>query len=92
MCLDIVDSTDQLVVGEKKDARYIARIMIKELKRIDPTSKLVDQVMFDGARNVKNAGKIITTYNPRILSIHGGEHNTSLWFDDVSKLNPIKIT
>ena len=31
-------------------------------------------------------------YNPRILSIHGGEHNTLLWFDDVSKLNPIKVT
>ena len=29
VCLDIVDSTDQLVVGGKKDARYIARIMIK---------------------------------------------------------------
>lgn len=91
VCLDVVDSTDHLVKGGKKDARYIARYMIRQLKKVDPESKLVDQVMFDGARNMKNAGKIITNYNPRILSVHGGEHNTALWFNDMAKLNPIKV-
>ena len=65
--------------------------MIRAIKKVDPESKLVDQVMFDGARNMKNAGKIITNYNPRILSVHGGEHNTALWFNDMSKLNPVKV-
>ena len=91
VCLDIVDSTDHLVKGGKKDARHIARYMIRAIKKVDPESKLVDQVMFDGARNMKNAGKIITNYNPRILSVHGGEHNTTLWFGDMSKLNPVKV-
>ena len=87
----ILDATKHLARGGKKDARYIARMMIKLLKKVDPQSKIVDLIMFDGAKNVQNAGKIITAYNPRILSIHGGEHAASLFFSDIAKLNPIKV-
>ena len=89
--LDIIDATKHLAKGGKKNARYIARMIIKLLKKIDPKSILVDLIMFDGARNVQNGGKIVEAYNPRILSIHGGEHATGLFFGDCAKLNPIKV-
>ena len=87
----ILDATKHLARGGKKDARYIAKMMIKLLKKVDPKCMLVDLIMFDGAKNVQNGGKIITAYNPRILSIHGGEHAASLFFTDIAKLNPIKV-
>ena len=89
--LDIIDATKHLANGGKKDARYFAHMIIKILKKKDPTHTLVDLVMFDGAKNVQNGGKIITAYNPRILSIHGGEHASACFFNDIAKLNPVKV-
>ena len=66
-------------------------MIIKILKKKDPTHTLVDLVMFDGAKNVQNGGKIITAYNPRILSIQGGEHASGCYFNDIAKLNPVKV-
>ena len=66
-------------------------MIIKLLKKSDPSYKLADLVMFDGAKNVQNGGKIIHAFNPRILSIHGGEHASGLFFGDAAKLNPIKV-
>ena len=89
--MDIIDATKHLARGGKKDARYIAKMIIKLLKKSDSSYKLADLVMFDGAKNVQNGGKIIHAFNPRILSIHGGEHASGLFFGDAAKLNPIKV-
>ena len=53
-------------------------MIINILKKKDPKHTLVDLVMFDGTKNVQNGGKIITAYNPRILSINGGEQSMPL--------------
>ena len=40
-------------------------------------------VLFDGARHVQNAGKILQARHPRITVYHGDEHVVSLFFSDV---------
>ena len=71
---------------------YIATIVIKILDKVDPRHEVVDLVLFDGAKNVQNAGIIVNGYSPRILCIHGGMHLAGLFFTDISKLTQIKVS
>ena len=91
VCLGLVDCTGHLAAGGKKDASFLAEKIITYLQRVDKGQTLVDLVMFDGASNVQNAGKIIKAFNPRIYVIKGGEHCSGLFFGDIAKLHPIKV-
>jgi len=51
-----------------------------------------DIFFFDGASNVAKAGQVLQAKFPRSYSLHGGEHVVSLFFDDISKLPPIKVS
>ena len=85
--LDIVNATQHLETGGKKDAEYIAAIMepyIKKLELACPGS--VDYLSFDGAGNVQLAGRILAAKYPRIIVTHGTEHVVSLFFQDCFKL------
>jgi hypothetical protein len=94
--LDIVNCTDHLAKGGKKDAPHIAKICMPLIKQIehedDVSSKkspgVIDHVFFDGAFNVQNAGKILRAFNPRITVGHGAENFVSLFFSDVYKKVP----
>ena len=76
-------------VGEKKDAPYIADMIIPLIQKMeksrDKHNKLcpgvVDLVLFDGASNVLKAGKILTTHFPCISVVHRAEHVVSLFKD-----------
>jgi len=90
--LDIVDCTSHLESGGKKDAPYIANMILPLIKLIqgkaenDNSKKkcgLVDLVLFDGASNVVKAGKLLAINYPRITALHGAEHVVSLFFRDV---------
>jgi hypothetical protein len=70
--LNIVDSTAHLLEGGKKDAPYLANmilphVMMMELVR-DENNKhfkgVVDLVLFDGASNVQKAGQILAINHP----------------------------
>jgi hypothetical protein len=60
--VDIVDCTTEMAKGGKKDAKYIAGLLMPIISRIeetkDPNNKktdhraVVDLVLFDGASNV----------------------------------------
>ena len=89
--LDIVDCTSHLETGGKKDAPYLANMILPHIGTMESmrdesmkTRKgVVDLVLFDGASNVQKAGKILAIHHPRITVVHGAEHVTSLFFKDV---------
>jgi hypothetical protein len=90
--LEIVDAISHMEKGGKKDASYISSLFrphIDEYEKEHPNS--VDYCSFDGAANVKKAGRILQAHYPRIVLTHGAEHVLSLFFQDVFKF-PILST
>ena len=89
--LEIADCTCHLAEGGKKDAKYIAHVIMPLIKLMESEEDfhkktspgIVDLVFFDGASNVQNAGEILRAFNPRITVGHGAEHVVSLFFSDV---------
>jgi hypothetical protein len=89
--LEIADCTANLAKGGKKDAKYIAKIVMPLIQLMESEENihkkryagLVDLVFFDGASNVQNAAKILRGFNPCITVGHGAEHVVSLFFSDV---------
>ncbi len=91
--LDIVDCTSEIAKGGKKDAKYIAGLLKPIISWIeqnkDPNNQktdhqgVVDLVLFDGASNVQNAGKLVSITYPRITVVHGAEHVVSLFFKEI---------
>jgi hypothetical protein len=88
--LEITNCTAHLAKGGKKDAKYIAKIIMPLIQLMESEedihkktySGLVDLVFFDGASNIQNAGKILRAFNPRITVGHGAKHVVSLLFAD----------
>jgi hypothetical protein len=90
--LEIVDCTDQMASGGKKDASYLANLVRPCIGMIEAkanTSKqqnhqaVVDLVQFDGASSVQLSGRILASYYPRITICHGAEHSIALFFKDL---------
>ncbi len=50
---------------------------------------VVDLVLFDGASNVQNAGKLVSITLPHITVVHGAEHVVSLFFKDIFIKMPV---
>ena len=77
--LEIVNCTQHLEAGGKKDARYIASLFRPHIDTIEeqfPNS--VDAVYFDGASNVQKAGEVLAATYPRIVSKFFTARNMSL--------------
>ena len=87
----IIDATEHMAAGGKKDAAYIAQYMEEHMLKYDPDKTLTDLLLFDGASSVQKGGDVLEAIFPRVTTIHGGEHVISLFFDDVAKLAPIKV-
>ncbi len=51
-----------------------------------------DVFFFDGASNVQKAGLVLEQKYPRAHTLHGAEHVISLFFSDIAKLVPIKVS
>ena len=74
-------------VGGKKDAPYIADMIIPLIRKMEKTrdehNKLrpgvVDLILFDGASNKVKAGEILVTHFPCISVVHWAEHVVSLF-------------
>jgi hypothetical protein len=72
--LDIVDCTSEMAKGGEKDAKYIAGLFKPLISQIEQTKDpnnqktdhqgVVDLVLFDGASNVQNAGKLVSITYP----------------------------
>jgi hypothetical protein len=82
--LEIVDCTDQMAKGGKKDVKYLSGIVRPLITWLEARAKsnIVDLIMFDGARNVQVAAKSVARYHPRITVCHGAEHVIALSEND----------
>ena len=88
--LEIVDCTKHMAIGGKKDARYIASLFEKHMKKLDPRKEIIDLLYFDGAANVQKAGQVLEGSYSRVTCLHAAEHAISLWFQDIAKNQTIK--
>lgn len=95
--LDIVDCTTHLQNQGKKDALYIAEMILPLIKRMENTrdirnkknSGIVDLVLRDSASNVQKSAKILVIHYPRITVGHCALHLVSLFFKDVYMQCPL---
>jgi hypothetical protein len=81
------------------DAKYIAGLLKPIVSQIEQTKDpnnqktdhqgVVDLVLFDGASNVQNAGKLVYITYPPITVVHGAEHVVSLFFKDIFTKMPL---
>ena len=88
----IYDCSEHMASGGKKDAAYIAELFGEKVVEYDPEKVHTDLFFFDGAGNMQKGGAILTAQYPRAYCFHGGEHVVSLFFSDISKLTPIKVS
>ena len=59
MTCAIIDATDQMKYGGKKDASYITHHMEEAVSNFDPLKEMTDLLYFDSASNVQKGGKIL---------------------------------
>jgi hypothetical protein len=89
--LDIVDCTTHLQNEGKKDALYIAEMILLSIRRMEQTRDIrnkkhrgiVDFVFMDGASNVQKGGWILAINYPCITVGHCAVHLVLLFFKDV---------
>ena len=78
--MTIVDCTERLVEGEKKDGAFISSVFLQVVEKLDMMKSKVDVLFFDGRSNFQLAGRIIQAKFPRVTVVHGLEHMLSLMF------------
>jgi hypothetical protein len=91
--LDIVDCTSEMAKSGKKVAKYFAGLLKPITSWIEQSKgsnnqkthhrEVVDLLLFDGASNVMNDGKLVSIIYPHIIIVHGAEHVVSLFFKDI---------
>jgi len=86
----VIDCTNHMSEGGKKDAGYIANSMLPLMNTIDTNKMLFNVIAFEGASNVQKAGMIMAQHFPRVTVIHGAEHVVSIIFEKIIKITPFK--
>ena len=92
MVVKVVDCTERLQEGEKKDGPFIAKLFLPVIEEVDVMKNLTDIVFFDGGSNMQSAGRIIEAAFPRVTVVHGLEHVLSLVFEDIGKIPIVKVS
>ena len=90
----IIDCTNHMVSGGKKDAVYIASLFKENMEllfkgrelELDLLKETTDLFFFDGASNVQKAGRCLVAYYPRAHVLHGVEHVIALFFKDLEAI------
>jgi hypothetical protein len=88
----IVDCTNHMQEGGKKDASYIASLFEEQVGEYDPDNVNTDVFFFDGASNVQKAGEVLMAKFPHSFCFHGGEHVVSLFFSSIARIGEIKVS
>ena len=87
--LDVVDCSQHMSKGGKKDAWYIAKKFLPVMKEIDPDKQYIDLVVFDGASNIQKAAQLLEEHYPKVTVQTGIEHTVSLIFGRLYHAAPI---
>ena len=90
--VDIVDCTRRLLEGQKKDGTFISSLFLPLLERLDRLKERTDIAFFDGGSNFQLAGRIMQAVYPRITVVHGLEHVLSLVFEDIAKIEVVRVS
>ena len=53
--LDVVDCSEHMSEDGKKDAWYLAKMMLPLMREVDPNKVIFGYVVFDGASNFQKA-------------------------------------
>ena len=77
--LEIADCQGYLADGNKKYGTFTCNQFLKHMKEIDPTKKLSDIVMFDGASNVQLVGLLLKVHYPKLTVMRGVKHTLSFF-------------
>ena len=88
--LDVVDCSNHMLTGGKKDAWYIAKQILPIMRNIDPNKNRIHVVAFDGAYNVQKAGELMREHYPQITVLQGIEHTVATIIGKWVGLRPIK--
>lgn len=89
--MDVINSTNHMVNGGVKDAKYLAQQILPLMTKVDPDKKAFDFVLFDGAANVQKGGKVIQARFPKVIVAKGTEHVGSLFLAKVFKEPPLQL-
>jgi hypothetical protein len=92
MLVDIVDCTSRLLESQKKDGTFILSLFLPLLERLDRLKERTDIAFFDGGSNFPLAGRIMQAVYPWITVVHGLEHVLSLVFEDIAKIEVVKVS
>jgi hypothetical protein len=87
--LDVVDCSQHMSDGGKKDAWYIAKKFLPVMKEIDPDKQYIDLVVFDGASNIQKAAQLLEEHYPKVTVQTGIQHTVSLIFGRLYRAAPI---
>jgi hypothetical protein len=92
MLVDIVDCSRRLLEGQKKDGTFISSLFLPLLEKLDALKDRTDIVFFDGGSNFQLAGRIMQAVYPRMTVVHGLEHVLSLVFEDIAKIEVVRVS
>ncbi len=84
----ILDCTDHMVDGEKKEVEFIMSFFKPKVDEFDPGKTLTDTFFFDGAANVQKAGHILCAQGN--VFPWSGTCLVSI-FSDLSRIAAIKV-
>ena len=87
--LDVVDCSEHMSEDGKKDAWYLAKMMLPLMREVDPNKVIFGYVVFDGASNFQKAAKLIGEHFPRVTVGRGIEHTVALIFSRLARQGPI---
>ena len=87
---DIVDCTDHLQGGWKKDAKFVAESFIQPILDLDPHGDYVDFLMLDGADVCKKAQEVLAAKFPMMTFGICGTHVASNVFKQWSRNSAVR--
>ena len=82
-----------MAAGGKKDIEYIASQFEFHCDKFDQDNVqgLINLFIFDGSSNIQKAAQLLSTKYPTAHCIHAIEHVFMLVFEDIAKLQAVKI-
>ena len=85
------DCSKQLANNGTKNTMYIVSVFTPWITRLDLHGNQLDLCLVDRARNMQNAVFIVETMSPRFITVHTGNYDITLFFNNITKLKSVKV-
>ena len=77
--LELVDCQGHLVNGGNNYGEFLCDIYLENMKKIDPTKKTIDVVIFDEDLNIQLGGKLLKFNCTKLIVMRGVGHTVSFF-------------